>query len=109
MSAIQVTPESAALDEVKVPEREKSAASTLIDLCVGLIRSNSSDVPGLCSRCLRERDPRTSTAQHPNAFCSEKCEHEFVRLSLASMTLEDCVRMHARLNLLLDRANKNVS
>jgi hypothetical protein len=95
--------------EVKIPARDKSAASTLIDLCVGLIRANSSDVPGMCFRCLSERDPRSSAAKYPNAFCSEQCEHEFVRASLASMTLEDCVRMHARLNVLLDRAQKNVS
>jgi hypothetical protein len=109
MSVIQVTPESAALDEVKIPAREKSAASTLIDLCVGLIRANSSDVPGRCSRCFGERDPRSSTAKYPNAFCSERCEREFVRASLASLTLEHCVHMHARLNVLLERAKKHAS
>lgn len=108
MSAIEIKPESVALDVVKIPAREKSAASTLIDLCFGLIRANSNDVPGMCTRCLRERDPRSSTAIHPNVFCSEQCEREFVRASLASTTWEDCVRMHARLNVLLDRVQKPV-
>ena len=109
MSAIQVKPESVGLDEVKMAARKKSAASTLIDLCVGLIHANSSDVSGMCSRCHSELDPRSSTAKYPNAFCSEQCEREFIRASLASMSLEDCVRIDARLNVLLDRAQKHVS
>lgn len=108
MSAIEVKPELVGLDEVTNPARHKSVASTLIDVCVGLI-ANSSDLPGICSRCLGERDPRSSTARHPNAFCSAQCEREFVRASLVSMTSEDCVRMHARLNALLDRARKTAS
>ena len=109
MSAIEVKTESVGLDEVKVPARKKSAASMLIELCVGLIHANSSDVPGMCSRCLSELVPQSSTAKYPNAFCSEQCEHEFIRASLASMTSDDCARMQARLNVLLDRAQKNVA
>ena len=109
MSAIEAKTESVGLDEDKVPARKKSTASMLIDLCVGLIHANSSDAPGMCSRCLSELVPRSSTAKYPNAFCSEQCEHEFIRASLASMTLESCVRMHARLDVLLDRAQKNVA
>jgi hypothetical protein len=109
MSAIQAEPESVGIDEVKIAARTKSAASTLIDLCVGLIHGNDSDVPGMCSRCLSKLGPRSSTAKFPNTFCSEQCEREFIRASLASMTLDDCVRMHARLDVLLDRAQKHVS
>lgn len=108
MSAIDMKSESVALDDVEIPARDKSAASTLIDLCVGLIRANTIDLPGMCTRCHKERDPRSSTATYPNVFCSERCERDFVRASLASITLEDCVRMHARLNVLLDRAQKDV-
>jgi hypothetical protein len=107
MSAIQFKTEPLGSNKAQVPAQEKSAGATLIELGVALARAESrAPIPGLCSRCLSYRDPRSSTAQYPNIFCSERCEQEFVRLALASLTLEKCARMHARLNALLTGAQK---
>ena len=56
---------------------------------------------GLCSRCRNYQNPRTSTAQCRNLFCSQQCEQEFVRMALASLTLEDCICIQERLETLL--------
>ena len=104
MSVIQFKPEPLGSNKTEVPTQEKSAGATLIGLGVALARAESSaPIPGLCSRCLSHRDPRSSTAQYPNIFCSERCEQEFIRLALASLTLEECVRMHTRMDALLTR------
>jgi hypothetical protein len=105
MSAIQFQPEPFGSNNAEIPARQKSAGATLTELGVALARAESSaPIPGLCSRCLSHRDQRSSTAQYPNIFCSERCEQEFIRTALASLTLEDCVRMHTRLDTLLTRA-----
>jgi hypothetical protein len=80
----------------------KSAAETLTELGMALATAESStSTAGLCSHCWDQQDPRRSTARWPNVFCSEGCEQEFVRAALASLTVEDCIRIHGRLETLL--------
>ena len=82
-----------------------SAAAKLIELGIALAASESgAALPGQCSRCRSHRNPKYSTAQYPNVFCSELCEQEFVRAAVASLTIEDCIRIHGRLETLLMRA-----
>jgi hypothetical protein len=75
----------------------KSAGATVIELGITLGLAT----PGWCLRCRGSQDPQRSTSQYPNVFCSEHCEQEFIRTALASLTLEDCIRMHKRLGNLL--------
>jgi len=75
----------------------KSAGATVIELGITLGLAT----PGWCLRCRGSQDPPSSTSQYPNVFCSEHCEQEFIRTALASLTLEDCIRMHERLENLL--------
>jgi hypothetical protein len=76
----------------------KSAGATVIELAMTLAGAESSvATPGWCFRCRVSQDPPRSTSQFPNVFCSEHCEQEFIRGALASLTLEDCIRMHERL------------
>jgi hypothetical protein len=107
MSAIQFRPEYLGSNKAEIPAKDNSNGATLIDLSVELTRAESSpQPPGLCSRCLSHQDPQTSNAQYPNIFCSERCEREFIRAALASLTLDDCVRMQARLEALLKQTQK---
>ena len=62
---------------------------------------SSASIGGFCLYCLAPRDPRSSTAQFPNFFCSEQCERTFTRTALASLTVEDCFCMDGRLDTLL--------
>jgi hypothetical protein len=81
---------------------EKSAGATLVEVGATIAGVGLSHaIPGLCSRCRSDRNLQSSTAQHPEVFCSAQCELEFIRIALASITLEDCVRMHQRLESLL--------
>ena len=81
----------------------KSATSVLIELARTFVAASSTaQLPGLCSRCRSYRDPRTSTSEYPNIFCSNQCELEFVRSALASLTLDDCIRVQQRLDNLLE-------
>jgi hypothetical protein len=75
----------------------KSAGATVIELGITL----GFATPGWCLRCRGRQDPPSSSSQYPNVFCSEHCEQEFIRTALASLTLEDCIRMHERLGNLL--------
>ena len=75
----------------------KSAGATVIELGITL----SLATPGWCLRCRGSQDPQRSTSQYPKVFCSDDCEQEFIRTALASLTLEDCIRMHERLGNLL--------
>lgn len=85
----------------------KTAAATLIELGAGIACAEASPaMPPLCSHCRSNRDAQSSTSQYPSVFCSEKCEQEFIRAALASLTLEDCVRMHGRLENLLMSAQQ---
>jgi hypothetical protein len=81
---------------------EPSAAAKLIELGAALAGAESNgSVLGSCFHCLAPRDAYSSTAHFPNVFCSDRCEREFIRVALASLTVEDCVRMHRRLETLL--------
>jgi hypothetical protein len=80
----------------------KSAGATVMELGIRLGGAESRiATPGWCLRCRGSQDPQRSTSQFPNFFCSEQCEQEFIRTALASLTLEDCIRMHKRLRNLL--------
>ena len=80
----------------------KSAGAIVIELGITLAGAESRiATPGWCLRCRVSQDPQRSTSQYPNVFCSEQCEHEFICTALASLTLDDCIRMHERLGNLL--------
>ena len=80
----------------------KSAGATVIELGITLGGAESSiATPGCCLRCRGSQDPQRSTSKYLNVFCSEHCEQEFIRTALASLTWEDCIRMHERLGNLL--------
>jgi len=80
----------------------KSAGATVIELGITLGGAESSIATlGWCLRCQASQDPQRSRSQFPNVFCSEHCEQEFICTALASLTLEDCIRMHERLGNLL--------
>lgn len=85
----------------------KSAASMLIEIGVLLAEATfAAPTPGLCSQCRKRRDARSSNAQYQNLFCSQRCEREFVRTTLASVTLEECFRIQERLEALLVSARQ---
>ena len=88
----------------------KSAGATVIVLGITLGGAESSiATPGWCLRCRGNQDPQRSTSQYRKVFCSEHCEQEFIRTALASLTLEDCNRMHERLENLLVPAQKTAA
>lgn len=88
----------------------KSAGAMLIALGITLAGAESRiATPGWCLRCRVSQDPQRSTSQYPNVFCSEHCEEEFIRAALVSVTLEDCIRMHARLENLLVPAQETAA
>src|SRR6266481_5568783 len=76
----------------------KSAGAAVIELAITLGGAESRIATlGWCLRCRGSQDPQRSTSQYPKVFCSEHCEQEFIWTALASLTLEDCIRMHERL------------
>src|SRR5437868_1857443 len=80
--------------KVMMPQA-KSATATLLGLGARIAHAEASaPIPPLCSRCRSNRDAESSPSQYPNVFCSEHCEQEFIRTALASLTLEDCIRIH---------------
>ena len=88
----------------------KSAGAMVIELGITLAGAESRiATPGWCLRCRVSQDPQRSTSQYPNVFCSEHCEQEFICTALASLTLEDCNRMHERLENLLVPAQKTAA
>jgi len=88
----------------------KSAGATVIELGITLCGAESSiATPGWCLRCRGSQDPQRSTSQYPNVFCSEHCEQEFICRALASLTLEDRIRMHERLENLLVPAQETAA
>ena len=88
----------------------KSAGATVIELGITFGGAESSiATPGWCLRCRGSQDPQRSRSQYPKVFCSEHCELEFIRRALASLTLEDCNRMHERLENLLVPAQKTAA
>jgi hypothetical protein len=88
----------------------KSAGATVIELGITLCGAESSiATPRWCLRCRGSQDPQRSTSRYPKVFCSEHCEQEFICTALASVTLEDCIRMHERLGNLLMPAQKTAA
>ena len=88
----------------------KSAGATVIELGITLAGAESRIATlGWCLRCRVSQDPQRSTSQYPNVFCSEHCEQEFICRALASLTLEDCIRMHERLEHLLVPAQETAA
>ena len=88
----------------------KSAGATVIQFAIALGGAESSTATsGWCLRCRGSQDSQRSTSQYPNVFCSEHCEQEFICTALASLTLEDCNRMHERLENLLVPAHKSAA
>jgi hypothetical protein len=82
---------------------EASPIATLMELGIALANAPSSpSLPGQCGRCRSYRSAQSSTAQFPSVFCSEECEQAFIRMTLAGLTIEDCIRIHRRLESLLD-------
>jgi hypothetical protein len=80
----------------------RSAAAKLIELGITFaVAASRAPMPGVCCRCGGYRNPRTSTAQCPNVFCSQVCEQDFVRSALAAVTVEDCIRIRERLETLM--------
>src|SRR5512146_1752868 len=80
----------------------KSAGTALVELGITLASAESGTaMPGWCFRCRGRQDPRRSTAHYPKIFCSANCEREFIRAALASLTLQECIRIHRRLENLL--------
>ena len=109
MSAIQSKQERLSSNKVEAYGSwlGKVTSATAIELGIALAGAESRPpIPGSCSRCRNYRNPLNSTAQCPNVFCSEQCEQEFVRLALASLTVEDCIRIHERLETLLMRVDE---
>jgi hypothetical protein len=108
MQAIKFTQKPFDLDTDEVPNScteesrtSKSPAATVLELGISLAHAElSGGIPGLCSRCRSNRAPNRSTSHYPNVFCSERCEQDFIRIALASLTLEDCIRMQKRLESL---------
>ena len=90
--------------------RSKSAAARLIEFGVTLAEAASgTPVPGLCSRCRNYQNPRTSAAHWRNLFCSQRCELEFVRTAMASVSLADCIYIQERLETLLIGARQSMA
>ena len=88
----------------------KSAGATVIQFAIALGGAESSTATsGWCLRCRGSQDSQRSTSQYPNVFCSEHCEQEFICTALASLTLEDCIRMHERLENLLMPAEETAA
>jgi len=110
MSAIQSKQELVSSDKGETHEswtarimRRSAGTAALVELGITLAGAESSTaMPRWCLRCQGRQDPR-STAHYPKIFCSANCEREFIRAALASLTLQDCIRIHRRLeNLLMD-------
>lgn len=102
MSTVQFEHLGSEIFEGQRPRKPKSTAAKVIEFGNALGGAESSaPLPHQCFRCLSHRNPKTSTAQYSNVFCSEECEQEFVRAALAALTVEDCMRIHVRLEALL--------
>jgi hypothetical protein len=86
------------------PMSGKSAATTLLEVGRILVGADASaGTVASCRHCGRRRD-RYSDSRYPGIFCSEHCEQEFVSSALATFTVEDCIRVHERLERLLLRS-----
>jgi hypothetical protein len=98
------TPEVALESSVR-----KSTAGSLLELGITFaLAASRNPTIGLCCRCRGPRNPQRSTAGNPNVFCSARCEQNFVRAALSSVTLDDCIRIQQRLETLLTGASQSV-
>jgi hypothetical protein len=86
---------------------DASPIATLMELGIAFANAPfSPSLPGQCAKCRSYRFAQSSTAQFPRIFCSEQCELAFVRATLARLTIEDCIRIHRRLEVLLDASRE---
>jgi hypothetical protein len=69
--------------------------SNLIGLSAMLARD------GHCFSCSRIFNISQSRAEIPRSFCSQACEHTFIREQLKTLTLTDCARLLERIEMLL--------
>jgi hypothetical protein len=82
--------------------KPKTAAETLVALGVTLAGAEASaPTPATCKRCKSTHDSQKSSSRYPSIFCSKSCEGEFIRKELVSLTLDDCIRLHSKLERLL--------
>jgi hypothetical protein len=94
--------DSSSLDRHQRSVSGNSAAAKLIDLGRALACAESgASTRGACFHCMGPRSSYSSTAQFPSVFCSEQCERKFIRGGIASISVEDCVRIQHRLESLL--------
>jgi hypothetical protein len=56
---------------------------------------------GQCFSCSRMFNISQSRAKIPRSFCSQTCEHLFIREHLKLLTLTDCARLLLRIETLL--------
>jgi hypothetical protein len=113
MSAIQYKREPSSGNRAEHDESssarsvDKSFGAALIELGITFAGLQSRPpIPGQCARCQSYRNPQASTAECPNVFCSKKCEQEFIRTALGDLTIEDCIRIHRRLQELVTGAGE---
>ena len=80
----------------------RSAGATLIEFATGLVDAEL-EAPrnNACMRCHGSRTQTNGGSHFPDLFCSDECEQEFVRIALAGLTLQDCIRIQRRLDALL--------
>jgi hypothetical protein len=71
--------------------------SNLIELAALLARGQE----GRCFSCTRMFSMSQSRAAIPRSFCSQACEHTFIREHLKKLTLTDCARLLQRIETLL--------
>jgi hypothetical protein len=88
-------------------QTKRSPTTVLVEVAASFAAAYGASESGSCSQCRGYRDPRISTAQHPQVFCSQQCEREFVLTALKGLTLEDCIRLQERLELLLRGAQRD--
>jgi hypothetical protein len=87
--------------------KPKTAAATLVELGVTLAGAEAQPAtPASCKRCRSAHDPQKSTSRYPSIFCSKACEGQFIRAELSSLTLDDCIRLQAKLEKLLRRVQE---
>ena len=108
MSVIQVKKETgpgftAASQQSGLNTRtEASTLAKLVEFSKLLADAEStSSLPGQCYRCRSFRSLQLSTAEFPALFCSQQCEHAFIQAAVADLSLDDCIRIHKRLDDLL--------
>ena len=82
--------------------KPKTAAATLVALGVQLAGAEADPpTPAACKQCKSAHDPQKSTSRYRSIFCSKSCESDFIRKELAALTLDDCIRLGAKLDRLI--------